>query len=309
MRSVLVALVVLGCLAGRVRAEPGAQAGAAGAVALLPLDADQQLAIYGQPVASELARALGAGGVEVVVVGPQMAVPPRARLIVDGTIQAKGEAVVLSVRVRDPRDGTVLATVEATAPKLTSIDKAAAQLSARVLPAVTGLLAKQREAHPVAAAPAPVPPPAAAVAAPASPMLVEVITAPGAAPSAGPLRAALAGAVDAWAAAHHRAPTPADTAALANGTALAAHHGTLGVLVEVEAYTVEPGLVPLARARVHVRVVQAGGPGAVAFDRVIVTDTVVGDRGLSADALAARTAREVLAIAEPHVRRVVASWR
>ena len=312
MRPLLVLVLVLAAsLPGAVRAQPAGQPAPAQAraVALLPLDADQQLAIYGQPVASELARALGAGGVDVVVVGPKMAVPERARLIVDGTIRAKGEAVVLSVRVRDVADGTVLATLDATAPKLTSIDKAAAQLSARVLPAVTELLAKQQQA--AHARPQPAPGPAAPAAPAPEPLLVAVIAAPGTPPATAPLRDALAHAVDAWAEAHHRTVVAVDAAALASSKALAAHHGTLGVLFEIEGYAVDPGVVPLARARVHVRVVQPAGfvDGAVGFDRVIVTDTIVGDRGLSADALAARAAREVLAIAEPHVRRVVASWR
>src|SRR5262245_10624192 len=106
-------------------------------VALLPLDADARLEIYGQPVATEIARALRAGGVEVVVVGAKMGVPRGAKLIVDGTIAAgKGSAVVLSIRVRNPVDGTVLDKLDATAPTLAVIDNAAADLSARVLPVV-----------------------------------------------------------------------------------------------------------------------------------------------------------------------------
>src|SRR5262245_63460125 len=67
------------------------------AVALLPLDADRSLEIYGQPVASEIARALGAGNIAVVVVGPKMAVPDRARLIVDGRI-GLGKANAVTIR-------------------------------------------------------------------------------------------------------------------------------------------------------------------------------------------------------------------
>src|SRR5438270_11841868 len=82
------------------------------AIALLPLDAEQRLEIYGQPVASELARALGAGGIEVVVVGPKMAVPERARLVIDGTIKTtKTGVVALAVRVRDKSSGAVLETL------------------------------------------------------------------------------------------------------------------------------------------------------------------------------------------------------
>src|SRR4249919_3150487 len=81
-------------VASPARAEPAAQGDA---VALLPLDAERSLEIYGQPVASELARALVAGSVQVVVVGPKMAVPERARLIIDGTISlGKASAVTIS---------------------------------------------------------------------------------------------------------------------------------------------------------------------------------------------------------------------
>ncbi|MEO7092663.1 MAG: hypothetical protein ABI175_05390, partial [Polyangiales bacterium] len=107
------------------------------AVALLPLDADARLAIYGQPVASEIARALVAGGIDVVVVGPKMAMPDRAKLIVDGTIGAtKTDLVTLSLRVRNPVDGTTLATTQAQVQGLPNIDKAAAEVSAKILPIV-----------------------------------------------------------------------------------------------------------------------------------------------------------------------------
>jgi hypothetical protein len=61
----------------------------------------------------------------------------------------------------------------------------------------------------------------------------------------------------------------------------------------------------MARARVRVWIADAS---AVVFDRVVVTDTVVGDKGLAPPELAARVAREVLAILRPHLRRQVPSW-
>jgi hypothetical protein len=42
---------------------------------------------------------------------------------------------------------------------------------------------------------------------------------------------------------------------------------------------------------------------------VIATDTVVGERGMVADALADRAVRELLAILELHAVRAVPSWR
>src|SRR5512143_2429680 len=94
------------------------------AVALLPLDADKSLELYGQPVASEIARALVAEHVDVVVVGPKMVVPERVRLIVDGTITGGkgGDAIHLSVRIRERATAATLAKLTADAPALTSID-------------------------------------------------------------------------------------------------------------------------------------------------------------------------------------------
>ena len=46
----------------------------------------------------------------------------------------------------------------------------------------------------------------------------------------------------------------------------------------------------------------------VMFDRVVVTDTVVGERKITEAELAARVAREVLAIVAPHLHRAVPAW-
>src|SRR5262245_22713744 len=102
-------------------------------IAMLPLDGEKLLAICGQPVAAEIALALKAAGLDVVVVSAKMDVPDRANLIVDGTIKAaKGKQIELSIRIRDPRDGTTLDTLPAPTTKLDDLDKAAAELSGRV---------------------------------------------------------------------------------------------------------------------------------------------------------------------------------
>ena len=100
-------------------------------IAMLPLDGEKRLEIYGQPVAAEIARALKAAGLDVVVVGARMGVPDGANLIVDGTIKAaKNKQIELAIRIRDPRDGTTLETLPAPTTKLDNLDKAAAELSA-----------------------------------------------------------------------------------------------------------------------------------------------------------------------------------
>ena len=273
-RLVLLAVLVL---APRVHADPEKDA-----VALLPLDADQRLEIYGQPVASEIARELVAGGIDVVVVGPNMAVPERARLVIDGTISSgKGTAVMLAVRIRERATGATLDKLDSTAPALTSIDRAASDLAARVLPTVKARLAASpqppKEPHPE-----PRHPP---VAAPAEKTLAFQVLVEH--PS--DVGSVLPDALATWAARHHWRTDPAGK------------QGDARVTMTVLGYTVTPGAIPLGRARVRVRIGQD-------FDRVVVTDTVVGDRNIAMRELAARTARAVLDIVEPHMRRKVPGW-
>src|SRR3954453_13253 len=105
MRLVILALglAVVLAIAAPASAQPSNDA-----VALLPLDADAKLELYSQSIASEVARALAAGQIDVVVVGPKMAVPEKARLIVDGTITGKADNITLTLRIRDAHAGTVL---------------------------------------------------------------------------------------------------------------------------------------------------------------------------------------------------------
>jgi hypothetical protein len=263
------------------------------AVALLPLDADAKLELYSQSVASEVARALVAGGVDVVVVGPKMAVPERAHLIVDGTITGKGESVTLTLRIRDARAGTVLGSVPATA---TSVTQATEDLSAKIVPAVKTQLASLHAAQPPRddhKLPAPRP-----IVRPQSTILGEVM-------GQGPLRDALQHELEPWAKRKVEI-MPNVLVDMVVPTLPATRNADAAIALEVLAFSVTGADVPLARARVRARVVDRG---EVVFDRVIVTDTVVGDRRQTDAALAARTAREVLAILEPHLKRKLAGWR
>jgi hypothetical protein len=300
----LLACVLAAGLAGLVplaHAEPTAPGDA---VALLPLDAERSLEIYGQPVANELARALGAGNVAVVVVGPKMAVPDRARLIIDGTIAlGKASTVTISIRIRNTFDGMVLDTLSATAPGLAKIDGAAAELARRALPIVQDKLAAVRRRPPDGHAnQAPRP-------APADP----VVLVAAADTTRGARGAALLGALDAavsgWMGLQHRRLQKLEPAKLAPKLApraVAAGAAELAIGFWILDYTPEAGALPMARARVRVRIAD---PSAILFDRVVVTDTVLGDKGSSQPELAARVAREVLAILRPHMRRHVPSWQ
>jgi hypothetical protein len=319
-------LVVLGIavlVCARAYAEPAVDEPPARAVALLPLDADANLELYGQPVASELSRVLVGGGLEVVLVGPKMAVPAQARLVVDGTIKlspgkskpgkGKDDGVTISVRVRDSRDGTVYETLVVNAAALTDMDHAAEELSAKVLPSVKGRLATLIEQDKAAlthkpdvtraVTPAPVK---------LAPMLAAITAPPGASAGVMAVRDALAAELAPWAARRHHEPRVLDIHALGGKAApktVVAEKAELSIELEVLELTVEQAQVPLATARVRVRIAD---PQVVFFDRVIVTDTILGDKqAAGADAratLAARVAREVLAIADPHLKRGIPTW-
>lgn len=271
-------------------------------VALLPLDADARLEIYGQAVATEISRALISGGIEVVVVGAKMDPPADARLIVDGTLATEKGGVVLSMRIRNPREGTVLDTLSATAPGLAQIDKAAADLSARVVPVVRERLAAlpaDRGTEPVRAPPGP------PRGAPQRTLLVGIASLT----AAEPLRAALADAALRWTAVARREPRQVDVRELGARVApraVAAANAERAIAFEILGYSIKTRReVPLARARVRVRISDAS---AVVFERVVATDTIVGERKMAPDVLAARVAQEVLDILRPHMRRAVSPW-
>jgi hypothetical protein len=311
LRVVVLVAVVAGWLAGAAtRAE-------ADTVALLPLDGEKRLELYGQPVASEIGRALQAGGVDVVVVGAKMAVPDRAQLIVDGTIKAdKKNAITLSIRIRDPHSGTVLETIPASATNLTTIDKAAAELSTRLVPvvkshlkAIAAATAVERPHDPPitdgpAAEPVPVP------ARPTFPAVVVAVSAPASPmPALALLVTGVADEVPRWAALHKRDARKVDAAQLGRATGIRTVQDAgadIGVAVEVLAFTVEPGEVPLARARARIRIVHKG---TIVFERVVRTDSIVGDKRITEQEMSARTGREILAIANAQLRRLVAGWR
>jgi hypothetical protein len=319
-RAFLLALLAA-LLAAPAAADPSEPAPPPGAVALLPLDAGGRLEIYGQAVATEIARALTAGGVEVVVVGASMDPPPTARLVIDGKLAMDRGGVVLSMRVRNPVAGTVLEALSASAPGLEQVDRAAAELSARVVPVVRARLAALERARderpggggpvhrmPAAGAASSVPP-AMQVGAPRFGVLLVGTIEGRASPGAPPLRAALADGAARWIRAAHREPRAFDGRSLEGPRALGAVAGAnadRAITFEILGYFVVQDLgVPLARARVRVRISDAS---AALFDRVVATDTVVGERGMSEAALAARVADEVLAILRPHARRWMAPW-
>jgi hypothetical protein len=304
VRAAIVVIVALVAI-GTARAEQAS-------VALLPLDADKRLELYGQPVAGEMSRALVAGGIDVVVVGPKMSVPERAKLIVDGSIKSKGDEVVLTIRVRETF-GREIDKLQETATNLATIDRAASKLSARLLPIVKqqlAALATKQPDVPVIEPRQPTPPPP-----PPSTVLVGIagdITSQY-------LRGGFTTALQTWGSRQRQWQViPVDPAALVQKIApdtVSRANAKHAIAFEILDYQVFEArrkealgdkIVPLATARVRVRVADRDG---VKFERVVVTDTIVGDPLMQLDALGARVAAEVLAILRPHLRRVEASWR
>lgn len=279
------------------------------AIALLPLDADAKLELYGQPVASEVARALVKGGLEVVVVGPKMAVPAQARVVVDGTIKAdKGGAIMITVRIRDATDGSLLDTILVNAASQTAMDRAAEELSTKVLPSVKTKLGELiekdraavglREAKPRVATPPPV------VVKPLA-MLVNVSSSTSASGDA--LSKALTTQLVPWAA--HRHHDVQTSSALGKNAAksVAIRKADFAIELDVLDVTIDHNddQIPLAIARVRLRI---SDPQSTVFDRVIRTNTIVGEKNLATDKMIDRIAREVLSIAEPHVKRRIPTW-
>jgi hypothetical protein len=282
----------------------------------LPLDAERSLEIYGQPVANQLARALTASAIQVVVVGARMAVPTQAQLIVDGTIAPdKGGAIKVTIRVRTALDGKMVDRLIETAPELAKLDGATTKLAARLSPIVRDALAALAEARTHAhddardlrgsAAPATAP-----LASGEYGVRFAVVD-EGHAPDNAALVTALDAAVADWMRGHHRQLERIDAGKLAPAVASQAVHGDdFAIGFWVLAYTAEqlgdPSRpIPAGRARVRVRIADAR---AVIFDRVVTTDTVLGELGAAPRVVADRVAREVLEILRPHMRHHVRAW-
>ena len=308
---VAIVLAVVLSASGRAFADPTATQAPveqARAVALLPLDADAKLELFGQSVATEISRVLVQGGLDVVVVRPPSSVPGKVRIVVDGTIKAgKGNAIELTVRVRDVRDGAVLDTIPVAA-SMTTVDRGAEELSAKVFPSVkthlAALIAKDQEQLQPKHVDEPkhVDPPAARATA-----LAAIYTSPSVTPQTQALRTALEAALTPWAAHRHHATRVLDIHQLGDGPKkVVAERADLAVELDVLSIDLEfTTPVPMATARVRMRIID---PQSVVFDRVIVTDTIVGEKGLDADKLTERVAREVLSIADPHLKRRIPTW-
>lgn len=146
MRGLLSTIVALALLLAAGRADADDKTPRGQLIALLPLAADAKLSIYGQPVASEVARQLELQGFAVVVVTSTAPVPSKARLVIDGRIvRGDGDTVKIEARVRDPAAGKVVSELSAIAPSLTRIDEAAAELARGLGPILEKGMKQQEE--------------------------------------------------------------------------------------------------------------------------------------------------------------------
>jgi hypothetical protein len=223
---------------------------------------------------------------------------------------------VLQLRLRDPSDGSELGEkLEETAPSLTALPTAATKLAQRLLPVVKAQLEEIKKKKTKKADPPNTTKVVTPMVSPEPVMLVGVAVPGGATPVTGPLGASLVVQVNDWVRASKRQPSPVDASVL--GIQLATQtvstaKAERGVAFEILDYTIDEQETmnmtrfPLARARVRVRIADAE---KIVFDRVISTDTIIGDRGMRGEALAARVAREVLDILRPHMKRVEPKWR
>jgi hypothetical protein len=279
MRAAL--LLVLGLLV----VAPRAAAADDHVIALLPLAADSKLALYGQPVASEVAKSLEQQGFTIVVVTSTAPVPSSARLVIDGRIVRDGDSVKLEARVRDPNAGKVVAELSATAPTLTRIDEAAADLAKALAPVLTDSLAAQDKPPPPDdgddAKPAVVTDDAPKDARPAALVQIESI-----ATDPTPEEQLTRGATRLASLLGYRTTTDAA------GT-------TLTIRIQLLGIHYHNGGVITAKARAHVKVTSADG---TVFDRIVRTDTLVGGRGDRKDAVLRAAVDEIVDIAMPRVK-------
>jgi hypothetical protein len=304
VRGFLVAVGLAILVAAPARASAEAKTGV---IALLPLAADSKLALYGQPVASEVARSLERDGFSVVLVTSTAPVPSKARLVIDGRIvRGTGGAVLLEARVRDPEAGTVVAELSATAASLTRIDEAATELAGSLSKVLeTGLAAQAEAKRAPKVEPAKNPGSGTVESAPAKvdtrPLALVSMTSSVAVGADDPAVEPLlrAGAVRLAGLIGHRSDDLREEGVADLGAALTAQQAALIVRIELLSMRYENGGVITARARARVRVIAADG---TVFDRIVRTDTLVGGRGDRRDAVARAAVDQIVDIAMPRVR-------
>jgi hypothetical protein len=297
VRGLLSTIVALALLLAAGRADADDKVPRGTLIALLPLAADAKLAIYGQPVASEVARQLELEGFAVVVVTSTAPVPSKARLVIDGRIvRGDGDTVKIEARVRDPAAGKVVSELSASAPSLTRIDEAAAELAKGLVPILeAGMKAQEEEKQQTRTGTG--------------------TGGGGAVKGKAPREDRRPRAqVTMFSAVQLREEDPVLEPLLRAGgyrlAGLVGHRGQDGVdgvdlVIHIELLSMDyrDRGVTTARARARVEVTDATG---TVFRRTVRTDTLVGGRGDRRDAVARAAIDQIVDIAMPRVRERLA---
>ncbi len=279
--------------------------GGDGAIAVLPLTSSQKrLAVYGVPVARVLAGHLRQAGNAVETVTGSGSLPRRVAWVIDGRIvAASGGRVVLEARLRDPRRGSAFGQVASKPGRLTEIDELAGQVAADLAP----LLARARANAAATAASGTAAPPEAggAVAVAAAPAERDAIVI---------TRDKEAIVTDALAALVERLGYRAvisDLRGIAPPAkvkdALGAASGArFALLAEVRSVEYQWAGKDVMTARGSMRLVLVDAAGKPLYNAVLDTDTLVGSRGDRHAALLGFVARQVMQMATPRLKKVLA---
>ena len=308
--------LALVCAAAPASAAADAGAASAGRVAVLPFAGEGRMALYGQPVAAQVAKVARAAGLEIVLLTAGAAVPADARLVVDGRLVRSGAAIVLEARVRDPERGVDVARRSATAASLAVVDQAADDVASALVPAIRAGLIEQARARARTqaalastardedAARLPARPTGERVAAPIDRRPLVLIALTGAlagpdgqsqtiAPLVAPLLVRLADRIGHRAAPLGEGGLAAPTASVTRGDA------ALAIVIRVLAVESRGGAgIPQARARARVDVYDRTG---LIYRRTVHTDTLVGSRGDRADTMVRSAVAQIVDVVAPRL--------
>jgi hypothetical protein len=308
MRILVTAWVIAG-LAGTAAAD--------GQVVVKPFAGEDDLAIYGKPVADEVASALQKAGVKCEVIVGEI---NRGDVVVELSAVKQKKLVRLEAAVKPVEGGADLAKASAKPVKVAQLAQAASQLAKALAPKLPSAIDKAKAARPdpnpptPASAPAPdptpaptptptpTPPPPAG-----TPRPTLVLAAPDGQVSGVGLRslgiAPLRGVAER---AGYRVVEAKDAGMMPPEVAAQAarqHGAKATVMVQLISANIAKKGVLYGRGRVQV--VAIGDDGWVLFNRVVDTDTVVGSKTDGHDTLVGFMVRQAMEIVGRDLIRAV----
>lgn len=289
----------------------GVAAADGGKLALLPLDAPGKLAIYGQPVAAEIARALTEAGLDVVVVGAQMAVPREAVLVIDGSLISVRKRVKIELRLRALDSRKPLATAKSSESPLEKLDQAAGEVAAELLPQVQAELDSRRSGQTNGGSGKPAVTPVLEQGKPVQAPLPTAIVAVAASAVSSELRPLFierlqvaAGrelSLGEW---DLKKVTLREVSAASMMGVAATLPSELSLAFDVRGLSLSQKAVFVGSVQARLVVTLRN---EIVFDRTVTTDTVVGARKGTVEAMVDLLAREVVTILRPRYARYLAA--